>query len=488
MISASNKNITAHTVLTADDSAMEQLLPAEANAILNLIEQPGCLLLADGRMLATNTALHSLLGLTEAQLRRQNFCMWVHTGDKALLQRKLLLAKTKNKVYETSVRLRNASGAYAYYQLRMQANGEFIVMIARKSPVSAATSTPPAATCGTDQLIFDQHLKLLHSHEAIPQLLGYTQDELLNTGLASLLHPKDLPAFTEQLQNLLSGKTDSLSCELQLLHKDQHYRWVHITGSLHVTAQTSSPHISARLVDISPLKLKEKKLLQEQQDMGIFIDQVTHDMKGPLSSLMALHRLVQIEYGHDNRVMEYFNHYHATVERLNSTVIDLLTLSQVKKAVPRIRQVNIRNMVQDCLQALCHLPDFYKITFTTRIEIKENIAIEESLLQTITQNLLENAIKYCSEKSPKVLICIKQQHNQLLLEVSDNGIGIPEAAQAHIFDMFYRATTRSTGTGLGLYILKHAVDKLGGTVKVRSLPQKGSRFLVSLPYEPALAE
>ena len=70
-----------------------------------------------------------------------------------------------------------------------------------------------------------------------------------------------------------------------------------------------------------------------------------------------------------------------------------------------------------------------------------------------------------------------------MLEVSDNGIGIPEEAQAHIFSMFYRATTLSTGTGLGLYILKNAVDKLGGTVKVRSLPRKGSRFLISIPYQ-----
>lgn len=484
MLSASNKNTTTRAVLTADHAAMEQLLPAEATAILNLIEEPGCLLLADGRMLAANTALHSLLGLSETQLRRQNFSMWVHTADKALLQRKLLLAKTKNKVYETAVRLRLASGTHVYYQLRMQANGEFIVIIARNSTTAAANPSPTPYT--SDQLIFDAHLRLVHCHASVAQLLGYSQDELLNTGLASLLHPKDFPVFTEQLQKLLAGETDNFSCELQLLHKDQQYRWMQITGAL--SAPDQSPlQISTRLVDISPLKLKEKKLQQEQQDLGIFIDQVTHDMKGPLSSLMALHRLVQIEYGHDNRVMEYFNHYHATVERLNATVIDLLTLSQVKKAAPRIRQVNIRNMVQDCLQSLCHLPDFYKITFTTRIEIKESIAIEESLLQTITQNLLENAIKYCSETSPKVLICIKQQDKQLLLEVSDNGIGIPEEAQAHIFDMFYRATTRSTGTGLGLYILKHAVDKLGGTVKVRSLPQKGSRFLVSLPYEPTLA-
>lgn len=485
MLSASNKNTTTKAVLKADHAAMEQLLPAEASAILNLIEEPGCLLLADGRVLAANTALHSLLGLSETQLRRQNFGRWLHAADKALLQRKLLLAKTKNKVYETAVRLQVASGTYVYYQLRMQANGEFIVIIARKSTAPAAAGTLPEPS-STDQLIFDQHLRLVHCHASVLQLLGYSQDELLNTGLASLLHPKDFPAFTEQLQKLLAGHTDLLSCELQLLHKDQSYRWMQLTGSLLATNQ-SPLQISARLVDITPLKLKEKKLQQDQQDLGIFIDQVTHDMKGPLSSLMALHRLVQIEYGHDNRVMEYFNHYHATVERLNATVIDLLTLSQVKKAAPRIRQVNIRNMVQDCLQALCHLPDFYKITFTTRIEIKESIAIEESLLQTITQNLLENAIKYCSETSPKVLICIKEQNNQLLLEVSDNGIGIPEEAQAHIFDMFYRATTRSTGTGLGLYILKHAVDKLGGTVKVRSLSQKGSRFMVSLPFEPTLA-
>ncbi len=481
MLSAGKNNITINAAFPGDHPAIDQLLPAEATAILNLIEDPVCMLLADGRMLTANTALRSIFDLKELQARQHNFIDWVHPRDKALLQRKLLLVKTKNQPYHTAARLRLPSGHFVHYQLRMQLSGDAIVLIGKQAQNQHIEQPDAVSFC------LDKALNLVRYHEQLCHMLGYSFEAFRQLDLVRLLHPKDYPVFTEHIRTLFSGENKSVSRELRLQHKDQHYCWVHFNAHL-VESVAEAPYIAARVTDISLLKTKEEKLLQEQQDLSVFIDRVTHDMKGPLSSLMALHRLVALEFGHDPKVMEYFNHYHATVERLNITVLDLLNLSRVKKSVPQLKQVNLRNMVQDCLQSLCHLPDFYKITFTIRIEIKENILIEERLLQTIAQNLLENAIKYGSETSPKVLICIKQQDDQLLLEVSDNGIGIPEEAQAHIFDMFYRATTRSTGTGLGLYILKHAVEKLGGSVKVRSLPLKGSRFTVSLPYTPATEE
>jgi PAS domain S-box-containing protein len=481
MYSAGKKEkTTIRADFPSDLSPSNLPLPAEVTFVLNLIEEPCALLLPDGRILTANAPLLQFLNLPALQARQHSFLDWVHPEDKAPLLRKLLLSRNKSRSYDAMIRLSATEKGYTPHLLRIKCcNSSISVRV--KSPAEAQNEDQQFERLATASLIFDSTLNLIRCNQQFCQMLGYTDSELQATGLNELLHPQHAATFSSQMHSLVDGGNTSFTTELQIRHKNQQYLWVQYTAGL-LNRLGEEPYITAVALDISALKQKEIQLVQEQQDMGLFIDRVTHDMKGPLRSLIALHRIVELEYGHDPKVMEYFNHYHATVGRLNTTVSDLLTLSQVKKGTARMGMVNLRNMVQDCLQSLCHLPDFYRITFTIRIEIKDSVYIEENLLQTIIQNLLENAIKYCSDTAPKVLVCIKLKDDQLVIEVSDNGIGIPEEAQPHIFDMFYRATTRSTGTGLGLYILRNAVEKLQGSVKLRSLPLKGSRFIVNIPY------
>ncbi|WP_225000192.1 PAS domain-containing sensor histidine kinase [Cesiribacter sp. SM1] len=484
MYSAGKKEkLTKRDALPADLSSSGLALPAEVTFVLNLIEEPCALLLPDGRMLAANAPLLLFFKLPALQARQHSFLDRVHPEDKAPLIRKLLLAQNKSRAYEAITRLSAIENGYTTHLLRIKCCNSSISLTIKK-PSEAQAEDQQFESLATASLIYDKSLNLIRYNQQFCQMLGYTDSELQVIGLNKLLHPQHAPMFNSQMLELASGSKTAFTTELQIRHKNQQYLWVQYTAGL-LDRPGEEPYITAIALDISKLKQKETQLVQEQQDMGLFIDRVTHDMKGPLRSLMALHRIVELEYGHDPKVMEYFNHYHSTIGRLNTTVTDLLTLSRVKKGAARMGMVNLRNMVQDCLQSLCHLPDFYRITFTIRIEIKDSVYIEENLLQTIIQNLLENAIKYCSDTAPKVLVCIKLKDDQLVLEVSDNGIGISEEAQAHIFDMFYRATTRSNGTGLGLYILRNAVEKLQGTVKLRSVPHKGSRFIVSIPYQPA---
>ena len=97
------------------------------------------------------------------------------------------------------------------------------------------------------------------------------------------------------------------------------------------------------------------------------------------------------------------------------------------------------------------------------------------------QNLLENAIKYSSKNSPFVVVRVFARDEHVFIEVSDNGQGILLEHQPKIFEMFFRATKNASGTGLGLYILKRSVDRLNGTVALRSEIGQGSTFTVKLP-------
>ncbi|HEY5824397.1 MAG TPA: ATP-binding protein, partial [Cyclobacteriaceae bacterium] len=107
---------------------------------------------------------------------------------------------------------------------------------------------------------------------------------------------------------------------------------------------------------------------------------------------------------------------------------------------------------------------------------------EWAIINTIVQNLIENAIKYSrKEIEPFVDIKIFTEQDQLIIHVEDNGQGIPEKNVGLIFDMFYRANNKVQGSGLGLYILKRAVERLQGTIDVKSTLHIGSVFKVRLP-------
>ena len=103
-------------------------------------------------------------------------------------------------------------------------------------------------------------------------------------------------------------------------------------------------------------------------------------------------------------------------------------------------------------------------------------------LKVVFSNLISNAIKYhdLAKDKPYILISCDKNHGYHI-NVEDNGIGIPEEHQSKIFDMFYRAHDRSEGSGLGLYIVKETLTKIGGQISVASEHGKGSTFSITLP-------
>jgi signal transduction histidine kinase len=107
-------------------------------------------------------------------------------------------------------------------------------------------------------------------------------------------------------------------------------------------------------------------------------------------------------------------------------------------------------------------------------------------LRIIFKNLISNAIKYMNLRRPDNFIwfTIDTDANAMQLKVQDNGIGIDQAYIDRIFSMFFRATERSDGSGLGLYIVKQTVQRLGGTISLQSTLDEGTQFSIFLPNLP----
>jgi signal transduction histidine kinase len=183
----------------------------------------------------------------------------------------------------------------------------------------------------------------------------------------------------------------------------------------------------------------------------------------------------------DSAAIRLFDLYHGQVNSINNIVMGLINLTSVKNTKELKAKIDFERLVQECIHSCHYLDQSSEVTITREIE-QIDYWSEWAIVNTILQNLIENAIKYSRrEIEPFVDIKIWVNQDNLLIRVEDNGQGIPEEHLGHIFEMFFRASNKAKGSGLGLYILKCAVERLQGSIHVKSILHEGSVFTVKLP-------
>jgi signal transduction histidine kinase len=220
---------------------------------------------------------------------------------------------------------------------------------------------------------------------------------------------------------------------------------------------------------------------RKNAELDSFFYRVSHDLRGPISSLLGLHNLVKHEIT-DTAARRYFDMYQSQILRINSIVLDLINLTRMNNAEDNKVKINFHALLNDCINAYQYLENFPRIQFIREVDAEIEFASEWAIINTILQNLIENAIKYAQVgNDPFVKISITKSENALHIQVADNGMGIDPAFQSQVFNMFFRANDRIQGTGLGLYILKRAVERLQGTVDFKSQLHVGTVFYVTLP-------
>jgi len=174
------------------------------------------------------------------------------------------------------------------------------------------------------------------------------------------------------------------------------------------------------------------------------------------------------------------------IQHMDSLLIDLTSIAFNEKATLDLDSVEFGKEARPILHEYgqlnrsvnCELKVHQSVDFVTDIK----------RLRAILRNLISNSIKYYNpaQSSPFVSLSISVGTERAVIEVQDNGIGIHPQYADKVFAMFFRATNRSSGSGLGLYIVKAMVEKLDGEITLTSFPEKGSTFKISLPNKKPL--
>ncbi|HEY9047188.1 MAG TPA: HAMP domain-containing sensor histidine kinase [Ohtaekwangia sp.] len=239
--------------------------------------------------------------------------------------------------------------------------------------------------------------------------------------------------------------------------------------------------IIGRLVSdmrFSELQLSDqnKKLNVINTELDRFVYSVSHDLSAPLKSILGLVNISRLtDHLSDHRI--HFNLIEKSVRKLEAFVSEVLDYSQNKRLEIALEQVNLKELWEEVVKDLQYIDGVNEINIHHDTIEPEIIVSDRRRLKIILQNLFSNAVKFRRQNEASfVKFYTGYNHSQLTLFIEDNGEGIRPELQSKIFDMFFRATESSNGSGLGLYIAMEAAKTLGAQITVRSEYGKGSVF------------
>jgi signal transduction histidine kinase len=238
------------------------------------------------------------------------------------------------------------------------------------------------------------------------------------------------------------------------------------------------------LLQKEQLREANEELIITNTELDNFVYRSSHDLVAPLKSLKGLINLAKIE-APDKRQEEYFFLMNNSVAKLEEFIKSIMEYSINSKRDLAKNEVLLDRVVDSIYQDLQYYENIDKINFIKNYDHDLLIMSDESRLKIILSNLITNCIKYhnYNQETPKIEVTSKQltEEKISIIQVSDNGVGIDDEHLDKIFDMFFRASAHTAdGSGLGLYIVKDTVGKLGGQIAVTSQLGKGTTFTLTL--------
>ncbi|WKN44808.1 PAS domain S-box protein [Tunicatimonas pelagia] len=322
------------------------------------------------------------------------------------------------------------------------------------------------------------------------QMFGVNPKDKADDRIAwkDVVHPDDSKRVQDEKSAALQ-KRRNYDVEFRIIRQDTH-QIRHIKSYAKVTFLEEEPvRMTGVNLDITTLKNAEEQLRKNvtaleksNAELDQFVYSTSHNLRAPLASVLGLVSLLEGNSNLNERE-QYLQLIENSIHRLDETIQEIIDYSRNSRIEISTEPIHFQHIIADVLDGL------YFLRSSINIEINLNIAdnlvffSDISRVRMILNNLLSNAIKYFNPyaEQPSVTISVQSHLQGVELIVEDNGIGIPTEIQSKVFDMFFRATTSTNGSGLGLYIVREATHLLGGSISLASKKGVGATFTLYLP-------
>jgi len=231
---------------------------------------------------------------------------------------------------------------------------------------------------------------------------------------------------------------------------------------------------------------KNRLLTQVEELKSNFMRMMSHDLKTPLARIQGMADVIRGEGGQLNETqLHAIDTIKESSEELTEFIASILSLSRIesKEMKLHLRSRDVNQILRDVIRKNEYQAKKKNIAVVVELEPVFSFNVDQDLLKTVFTNLLENAIKY-SPEGTKILVTSEEVGGEMMIQVADQGRGIPQEDLQYVFERFYRARNsrvNTAGNGLGLYLAKYFVELHNGRIEVESMLDKGSTFTVRLP-------
>ena len=329
--------------------------------------------------------------------------------------------------------------------------------------------------------VLDRSGTITYTSESTERMLGYNSNGLIGTYLANMVVQEDQTTFQDALAEIISGDDETQTIEYQI--RDAESNVVYLESVLNnLLFDPSVQGIVVNSRDITLRKDTENKLKQTNFELDSFVYRASHDLRAPLRSVLGLLNLMRMEPKEDQKAA-YINLAEKSINKLDSFILDLTNFSRNTRLEIKLEEIDFQAVIEECLDNLRYMENADKVRSEVVIDARIPFLSDGGRMTILFQNLISNAIKYHrAQEDSFVRIHILTDAAGAHIEVADNGKGIAAEYLDKIFEMFFRASEDSYGSGLGLYITRQVVEKLSGKIEVDSVFNQGSSFRVFLPH------
>jgi len=323
------------------------------------------------------------------------------------------------------------------------------------------------------------------------QIMGYSPDDLHNfmiEDLSALMHPDDVPELHRKIEEHFVHRRPFQN-ESRRRHKNGTYRWIYDSGLSTTDENGNIDVVVGSIIDITERKSAELVMLDQNEwlkktnrELDQLVHSASHDLRSPLSSVLGLLTISEMA-GSKEEIYAYHGMIRDRVRKLDEFVTDVLHYSRNSHREVVKTEVSLAQLAKETVDELKYADAKVKIDISPAAIQNLTIVTDYGRLKTVLGNLIGNSIKYCDPRKEESFIKLETtiDNNVCVIAVHDNGIGIGREHHEKIFEMFYRATDNSSGSGLGLFITKEIVEKLGGTININSTPRIGTSVWIRLP-------
>jgi PAS domain S-box-containing protein len=298
--------------------------------------------------------------------------------------------------------------------------------------------------------------------------------------ITRLVHPNDMKKVSTMADSSLEDG-NTMDIDFRILGDDESVRHLITKSRITRNSRGKAVRLDGICMDVTETKEIEENLKIRNEELNQFVYKVSHDLRAPLASIRGIVELERIQ----NKNRPTIKHLDIIEERvliLDEFIRNILSHSRNLNTSVSYHVINFEKIISACFTELEFMNNALSVKRISKIS-GTTFFSDESRVYEIFRNLISNGIKYVDYNKPEpyIRINVKTTNKECMIEIEDNGVGIPAKYQDKVFNMFYRANEKSEGSGIGLYIVNQAVKKLGGKIKMRSNTLEGTTFTITLP-------